>query len=145
MMQVEDRTLVVIMASRWPIAAGRITISRVAYFQAAMDAVDETDVLTADIDYIAKGRELRARLRQQPSASQAPGSDVTTPERAAADVVAAAESLPAAGGNSSAGAEELASAGPGVTLLRVLFPAQVAPPLGVCSAGCELRFQSLVS
>ena len=33
--------------------------------QAALDAVNEADILTADIDYAAKGRELQQRRRQQ--------------------------------------------------------------------------------
>ena len=67
--------------------------------QAALNAVNETDVLTTDIDYVAKGRELRQRQqqeqlqeRQQDAGvlSNGTGSDSAGVESAAASLTSSA-------------------------------------------------------
>ncbi len=107
--------------------------------QAAMDSVNEVDVLTANIDYVAAGRELRSRTQQRPPAAAAPGASVAGAEQTGA-VSPPPTGLPStADGQTSAGAVAPTSASPGATRQGTMVLPKLAQHARVARLHCAVR------
>ena len=93
-----------------------------------MDSVNEVDVLTANIDYVAKGRELRSRQQQQMPAAVAPGVNVAGAQQAGVGSPPPAGPPSAADANPSAGAAAQTPASLGAKVKRSVFLPTSARP-----------------
>ncbi len=89
--------------------------------QAAMDSVNEVDVLTANIDYVAAGRELRSRNQQRPPAAVAPGTSVAGAEQTGTRSSSPTGPPSAADGLSSAGAAAQAPTSEGADMQGIVM------------------------
>ena len=95
-----------------------------------MNAVSETDILTANIDYVAKGRELRARMQQQqPRRTEAVASHAAGVKQTAAASSAAMESPLVASSNNAAGPSEDVTADLGAKPPQAIVPCSSCPVL----------------
>ena len=103
-----------------------------------MDSVNEVDVLTANIDYVTAGRQLRSRQQQQPPAAAAPDVSAAGAERVAAASTPPTGLPSAENRQTSAGAVAPAPASPGATRQgTVVLPKSAQLPS--CMLYCAAR------